>query len=65
MSRKEDGEKIEEMEMDLDLSAGLKWQINEQLSTECTFGAFFNYRPDYAADDYRDIYGMISMSYDF
>ena len=65
MSRKEDGEKIEEMEMDVDLSAGLKWQINEQLSSECTFGAFFNYRPDNAADDYRDIYGMISVSYDF
>ena len=65
MSRKEDGEKVEEMEMDLDFSTGLRFQFNEKLSMECTFGAFFNYRPDYASDDYRDLYGMISMSYDF
>lgn len=65
MSRKEDGEKIDEMEMDLDLSAGMKFHFNEQLSTECMIGAFFNYRPDYVSDDYRDIYGMISVSYDF
>ena len=65
MSRKEDGKKIDEMEMDLDLSAGLKFQFTEKLGTEFNVGAFFNYRPDNASDDYRDIYGMISMSYDF
>ena len=65
MSRKEDGKKVEEMEMDLDFSTGLKFQISEKLSTECAFGMFFNYRPDNASEDYRDIYGLISMSYDF
>ena len=65
MSRKEDGKKVKEMEMDLDFSAGLKFQISERLGTEFTVGTFFNYRPDNASEDYRDIYGMISMSYDF
>ena len=44
---------------------GLKFQFTEKLGTEFNVGAFFNYRPDNASDDYRDIYGMISMSYDF
>ena len=65
MSRKEDGKKIDEMEMDLDFSTGLKFQFTEKLGTEFNVGAFFNYRPDNASEDYRDIYGMISMSYDF
>lgn len=65
MSRKEDGKNVDEMEMDLDLSAGLKFQLTEMLGIEFNVGAFFNYRPDNASDDYRDIYGMISMSYDF
>ena len=65
MSRKEDGKKIDEMEMDLDFSTGLKFQFTEKLGTEFNVGAFFNYRPDNASEDYRDIYGMVSMSYDF
>ena len=57
MSRKEDGKNVDEMEMDLDLT--------EMLGIEFNVGAFFNYRPDNASDDYRDIYSLISMSYDF
>lgn len=65
MSRKEEGKSVDEMEMDMDFSAGLKFQWTEKLSTELTAGAFFNYRPDNASEDYRDIYGSISVNYDF
>jgi hypothetical protein len=53
------------MEMDLDLSMGLKFQLMEKFSMEWTFGTFFNYRPDNESDDYRDIYGTASFNYDF
>ena len=65
MSRKESGKDVDEMEMDLDFSAGTKFQLTERLSTECTLGAFFNYRPDNKSEDYRDIYGSVSVNYDF
>jgi len=65
MSRTEDGRKIDEMEMDLDLSVGLRFQLTKSLSTECAFGTFLNYRPDNESEDYRDIYGTASLNYDF
>ena len=65
MSRKESGKDVDEMEMDLDFSAGTKFQLTERFSTECTLGAFFNYRPDNKSEDYRDIYGSVSVNYDF
>ena len=65
MSRKEEGKSVEEMEMDLDLSAGLRFQLTERLSNEWMFGAFFNHRPDSKSEDYRDIYGSISVNLDF
>ena len=52
-------------EMDVDLSAGLKFQFTERLGTEFTFGTFLNYRPDNESEDYRDIYGSVSVNYDF
>ena len=65
MSRKEEGKTVDEMEMDLDLSMGLKFQLTERFSMEWTFGTFFSYRPDNESQDYRDIYGMASFNYDF
>ena len=65
LSRKEDGKKIDEMEMDLDLSAGVKFQLTEKLGMECDFGSFFNYRPDNESEEYRDIYGSVALNYDF
>ena len=65
MSRDEEGESVEEMELDMDFSLGLKFQLTERLSTEWTAGAFFNKRPDNKSEDYRDIYGMASVTYDF
>jgi hypothetical protein len=65
MSRKEEGKTVDEMEMDLDLSMGLKFQLTERLSMEWTFGTFFSYRPDNESQDYRDIYGTASFNYDF
>ena len=65
MSREEEGENVDEMEMDLDLSAGVKFQMTERLSTEFTLGVFLNYRPDNTSEDYRDVYGSASISYDF
>ena len=65
MSREEEGKTIDEMEMDLDVSLGLKFQLTERLGTEWTVGAFFNNRPDNKSEDYRDIYGMASVTYDF
>ena len=65
MSRKEDGKDVDEMEMDLDFSAGLKFQFTERLGTEFMLGTFVNYRPDSESEDYRDIYGSVSVNYDF
>ena len=65
MSREEEGQDVDEMEMDLDFSLGLKFQLTERLSTEWTFGAFFNHRPDNESEDYRDLYGMASLNFDF
>ncbi len=65
MSREEDGHNVDEMEMDLDFSLGLKFQLTEKLSTEWTFGAFINHRPDNESEDYRDLYGMVSLNFDF
>ena len=65
MSREEEGKTIDEMEMDLDVSLGLRFQLTERLGTEWTVGAFFNNRPDNKSEDYRDIYGMASVTYDF
>jgi len=49
----------------LDLSAGLKFQMTERLGTEFTVGSFFNFRPDNESEDYRDIYGSVTVNYDF
>ena len=65
MSRLEEGKTVDEMELDLDLSAGLRFQLTERLSNEWIFGAFFNHRPDDKSQDYRDIYGSISVNLDF
>ncbi|WP_290940544.1 hypothetical protein [Fibrobacter sp.] len=65
MSRQEEKKTLDEMELDLDLSAGLKIQLTERLSNEWTFGAFFNHRPDNESEGYRDIYGSISVNLDF
>ena len=65
MSRQEEGKLVEEMELDLDLSAGLRFQLTERLSNEWIFGAFFNHRPDDKSQDYRDIYGSMSVNLDF
>jgi hypothetical protein len=65
MSRQEEGKSVEEMELDLDLSAGLRFQLTERLTNEWIFGAFFNHRPDNRSQDYRDIYGSISVNLDF
>jgi len=65
MSRQEEGKSVEEMELDLDLSAGLRFQLTERLSNEWIFGAFFNHRPDDKSQDYRDIYGSMSVNLDF
>ena len=65
MSRNEENKTVEEMELDLDLSAGLRFQLTERLTNEWIFGAFFNHRPDNESQDYRDIYGSISINLDF
>ena len=65
ISREEEGKNVDEMELDLDLSAGLRFQLTEKLSTEWTLGMYLNSRPDYASEDYRDIYGSASLTYDF
>jgi hypothetical protein len=65
MGRDEDNRRIKEMEMDLDLSAGVKIQLTEKLNTELNIGTFFNYRPDAPSEDYRDIYFSAAVNYDF
>ncbi|MCQ2105335.1 MAG: right-handed parallel beta-helix repeat-containing protein [Fibrobacter sp.] len=60
-----DNEKFDEMELDVDAIAALTVHHSPRLYTIWTLGAIFNYRPDSRADEYRDLYGMVSLNYEF
>jgi len=61
----EDGSRIEESEMDVSGSGTLRFMHTGNLTSEWTIGAFCAYRPDYKADQYKDLFGMVSVSYSF
>ncbi|MCQ2108728.1 MAG: hypothetical protein MJZ05_08190 [Fibrobacter sp.] len=62
---KNDGVKFSEMELDIDGSAALRIHHTPSLYTDWTVGAVFNYRPDNRADEYKDLYFIAALNYDF
>lgn len=62
---KTEKKKVEEMELDLDASASLKVLHASGVHSNWTVGYVFNYRPDNRQDDYRDLYFIASLNYDF
>jgi phosphoribosyl 1,2-cyclic phosphate phosphodiesterase len=56
---------IDESEMDVTGSGTLRFTHTGNLSSEWTVGAYCAYRPDYKADEYKDLFGMVSVSYSF
>lgn len=60
-----DGEKLDEMEIDVDGSISLRFHHTASLFTDWTVGSVYNYRPDNRADQYKDFYAIVSMNYSF
>lgn len=56
---------VSEEELDVDGSASLRIYFSKTFFTDWTFGGTFNYRPDYRSDEYRDVYGILSLNYAF
>lgn len=56
---------IDETEADLDGSLTLRVHYTKDLYSDYTLGAYYNYRPDSRADEYKDFYGSFSLNYSF
>ena len=65
MNRDEDGQRLEESELDVSGSGTLRFTHTDNLTSEWTVGAYCAYRPDYKVDQYKDIYGMLTVNYAF
>ena len=65
LDRELDGEDASESETDFDGSAALKVFHSDRLTSDWKLGVYMNYRPDRREDDYRDLYGMVSVNYAF
>ena len=63
--RDEEGKRISESEMDVSGSGTLRFTHTGNLTSEWTIGAYCAYRPDYKADEYKDLFGTVSLSYSF
>ena len=51
--------------MDVSGSGTLRFTHTGNLTSEWTIGAYCAYRPDYKADEYKDLFGTVSLSYSF
>lgn len=58
-------DKVSEMELDVDGAVSLRVNHTDQLYSEWTLGAIFDYRPDNKADAYKDLYLTASINYSF
>lgn len=65
LNYKLDGDKVHEMELDIDGTASLKVRHTPALHTTWTLGAEINYRPDNRAEEYKDIFGSVALNYEF
>lgn len=65
MGRDEGAERINENESDYEGSLSLKFFHTQNLTTEWTVGSFISYRPDNRADEYKDIFGILTLNYMF
>lgn len=57
--------KVKETELDVTGSATLTIHHTPSLKSDWTVGAICNYRPQSRQDEYKDIYGSISLNYEF
>jgi hypothetical protein len=60
-----DDKKYDEMELDIEGSTRLRIHHTPTLYSDWTLGALFNYRPESRADQYKDLYVIASLNYDF
>ncbi len=65
LSYEESGEDKIEMELDVDAAASLRVRHSSTLYTDWTVGSIFNYRPDSRADEYKDLFFIVSLNYEF
>lgn len=54
-----------ESEADIDGSINLRVYFTNNFYSDYTLGAYYNYRPDSRADEYRDYYGIFALNYEF
>lgn len=60
-----DSEKDEDRELDIDGSVSLRVYHTKTLYSDWTLGSLFYYRPDSRADQYKDLYFIAALNYDF
>lgn len=65
LNRDDGDEHLSESELDVAGSGTLRFTHTDNLTSEWTVGAYCAYRPDYKVDQYKDIYGMVSVNYAF
>lgn len=65
LNRDEEGSRIKEKEMDVSGSGTLRFTHTGSLTSEWTVGAYCAYRPDYKSDEYKDLFGTVSINYSF
>lgn len=63
--RNYEGEKLREVEADLDGSLTLRIHHSSNLYSDWMLGATYNYRPDNRADEYRDFWAAAAINYAF
>lgn len=60
-----ESEEYEDREIDVDGSASLRVYHTKSLYSDWTVGSLFYYRPDSRADEYKDLYFIAALNYDF
>lgn len=60
-----EGDRLREVEADIDGAMTLRVHHNQALYSDWMFGATYNYRPDNRADEYRDFLLAASINYAF
>jgi len=65
LERDEEGKRQRESEMDVSGSGTLRFMHTDNFTSEWTVGSYCAYRPDSRADEYKDLYGMLTLNYSF
>ncbi len=65
LGRDEGDRRLSEFEMDVAGAGTLRFTHTDNFTSEWTVGTYCAYRPDSRADEYKDLYGMVSLNYAF